>query len=1047
MSGDRNTEQSGKGERAPLWVWLLAAVIFAAPLIGVVIWRAYTWQCATAWFAARWVILGLGIALLVTLLIGPTLLAARKEASAHLPRAGRRAAWSIGAILATGMIGQGLATNLASSFVYDYAKAAEPSVGEFYRNHDSTRLAGRTVRMVLLRVRDGETDDAQKRALADVANLLPEAWVDFATGPDRGEFALVADGGEGGGVDEPQLAAFLADRNRDALSPERWGDLLDTLCDQRGVGHLSGAARAEACDRLTDTFAYSLREAFKHAWTAGDKAWAGLMLDAVTQSLDSARRGADERDAIWRIELTKLGDDFAALRRLEGALSEAQARRHANVLARFDRLESKVDQVLAEVRGLRDDFNELTGSLAAAGAGGGATLPTITPELRGSLERLLASGDPIDRAMAAIASVERPFEDSTWTAADEQLRIADVWRTSGVNWTVNDEFRYRMALGNRRFFNDDPDGARPEYEEAVRMRPGDPDAVIMLSRSLSESRGRAHGDGLARARALLETLLDTVGGLNPVHEAVALNNLALILDDMGELHAARNRLERSIEIYESEFGTDNPVVATSYSNLAVILKGLGELKTAGEFARRAVEIDERYLTPNHPALATHCSNLALLLQLTGNTDEATVLLERSLSILIASLPSNHVALAKAHSNLAQVLLDCGELKSAKEHVELAALIGEAVLAPDHPLLATIYCNEAMLQQKLGNTRAALDSIDRAIAIEEGQPRPVPSVLSRDYSNRATILRDLGLLDAARESALRAVDLAESALPPNHPQQAACYSNLATVLSGLGQIEQARDLMQRAIEIHEAAMGPAHPQLAIMHSNLANILQQAGELEAAEEHFRKAIAIMQAAQGPGFSGLASQHWHLSRVLFLLGQPEAACEELRRAIEIEEACFGPTRPALAAYSSDLAMVLQCTGDFEAARAPAERAVKIADANLAPNDPERAIGYANLATILKGGGVPDEARAWMERAIELMMQDAALSDRELTAREWVVLLVRGQGDLATAIELLERLDTRARELLQSDDPRLKAYSDAHSAWVAELEAASDDLPDSVP
>lgn len=1044
--GDGNSVKR-KSERQPVWVWALGAAVAAAPSMGVVVWRAYAWQCATDWRALRWVLLLVGVLALAAVLLGPTLLSARKEAGEHLPQAGRRAIWSIGAVLALGMIGQGLATNLASSYVYDYAKSAEPSVGEFYRNHDSTRLAGRTVRMVVLRVRDGIGDDTQKRGLAEVANILPEAWVEFATGPNRGTFALLTGGTGEGGVDEPQLAAFLADRNREALSPQHWGELLDSLCDERGVAHLSGAARNEACKRLTDTFAYSLREAFKHAWMAGDKAWAGLMLDAVTQSLDSARRGADERDAIWRIELTKLGEDFAALRRLESSLSEAQARRHVDVLARFDRLESKVDQVLAEVRGLRDDFDELAGSLAAAGVGGGATLPTITPELRGSLERLLDSGDPIDRAMAAIASVERPYGDSTWTAADEQLRVADVWRASGVNWTLNDEFRYRMALGNRRFTDDDPGGAQPEFEAALQLQPGNVAATVMLSRALAQARGGSAYADLVRARGLLESVIGQLSKLDDAWQSIVLGNLGCTLRTLEELDLAQEYLQRALEFDETREPLDELAIARDCSNLAQVLRALGQPQAARALAERALDLQVAHVGPNDASAATFYSNLGTILFDLGELGRALESLRQAVAIDEASLPPVHPVLGRDYSNLAQVLKGLGKLEEAFALMERAIANDEACFAPTHPTLAIRYSNFAALLQDLRELERARQYIERAISIDEANLPPHHPLLAVRYSNLALILQDSGLPDLALDFMRRATKIDEAAYGIAHPAVARDYSNLSIMFEHSGDVQGALEYIRQAISIEEAAYGSKHVTLGTSRSNLAMFLRATDNLAEAKVEMERAIAVKEATLPPNHPALATGYANLAAILQDLDEYSEARVMLERAIAIDEANWGPDHPWIEPKYSGLATVLERLGEFDTARDQLNRVIAISELALGSEHPDVATARAHLASILTGLGDLDGARQQIEWSISILQHYPHLVDVEFITREWHFEFARRQGKILEASQILEANLGRARQTLEPGDERIERYAVQLTGLRAEINAASDDPPDPNP
>jgi hypothetical protein len=64
----------------------------------------------------------------------------------------------------------------------------------------------------------------------------------------------------------------------------------------------------------------------------------------------------------------------------------------------------------------------------------------------------------------------------------------------------------------------------------------------------------------------------------PDHPEVGtdLNNLALVLQDLGEPGQARPLLERALRIAEAVYGPDHPDVGTRLNNLALVVRDLGE---------------------------------------------------------------------------------------------------------------------------------------------------------------------------------------------------------------------------------------------------------------------------------------------------------------------------------------------------------------------------------------------------------------------------------------------------------------------------------------
>ena len=92
------------------------------------------------------------------------------------------------------------------------------------------------------------------------------------------------------------------------------------------------------------------------------------------------------------------------------------------------------------------------------------------------------------------------------------------------------------------------------------------------------------------------------GSLGPTHAdtAACLNNLALLLWELGDLAGARPLFERALAIREKALGPEHPDTAKSLNNLAGLLRNQGDLAGARPLYERALAIREKALGPEHP---------------------------------------------------------------------------------------------------------------------------------------------------------------------------------------------------------------------------------------------------------------------------------------------------------------------------------------------------------------------------------------------------------------------------------------------------------------
>ena len=142
----------------------------------------------------------------------------------------------------------------------------------------------------------------------------------------------------------------------------------------------------------------------------------------------------------------------------------------------------------------------------------------------------------------------------------------------------------------------------------------DPDQAADLSWLLDRAGTylQVRGRFSEAAELFVQALRIAETAYGPDHPDVAtrLNNLALILRDLGEPEQARPLAERALHIDETTHGLDHPAVAIDLSNLAVILQDLGQLEQARPLAERAVHIAENRFDQNHPRVRLYRDNLA-----------------------------------------------------------------------------------------------------------------------------------------------------------------------------------------------------------------------------------------------------------------------------------------------------------------------------------------------------------------------------------------------------------------------------------------------------
>jgi tetratricopeptide (TPR) repeat protein len=205
---------------------------------------------------------------------------------------------------------------------------------------------------------------------------------------------------------------------------------------------------------------------------------------------------------------------------------------------------------------------------------------------------------------------------------------------------------------------------------------------------------------LEEARRATERALAIDEALGPDHApAVArdANELGGILRSEGDLAGARGCYARALAIVEERRPSD---LALRLNNLGLLLREMGELTEAETLARRALDEGAKGRGAEDPEVATFHSNLACVLQMRGALDEARGHLERALAIGEAVYGPEHHAVAIRRNNLGLLLMDLGDLPGALREVQRAVEIAKKALGAGHPRVEKLQRNRDEILKRL-----------------------------------------------------------------------------------------------------------------------------------------------------------------------------------------------------------------------------------------------------------------------------------------------------------------------------------------------------------
>ncbi len=428
------------------------------------------------------------------------------------------------------------------------------------------------------------------------------------------------------------------------------------------------------------------------------------------------------------------------------------------------------------------------------------------------------------------------------------------------------------------------------------------DEVDALANDLKSDIGRAsflrsRGDR-SEARIHFENCHErAVANLGPDHEIVGLakRGLAKAYRDAQKLEEALTLLRESEQIFR---GTDDngAQLASTLNDMALVLNELGKLEETIPVITEAIEINDKIFGPGNHNSAIARNNLASTYVELGRFSEAEPIFQRSLEVFQTIDGPRNPIVANAMDSMGDLYKQWGKLKLADQFLRDAYEIRLESLGPDHPLIANSMNNIAIIEYLQGDYDAATASFEEAIRLfinTRGADHPSVNVLK---SNLAAIYTQQRKFDKALPILRDALDARRDRLGDVHPLVALAEHNLAKALYDAGQAEEAEQHARSAMDHRHKLFGNAHPDLASTQSLLGDILRKKGDLTEAEALVRASWVMNRKLFGDEHANTAIAENTLGLVLGEQDNWIDAEQHLKNATGVLERQLNPDHPQL-------------------------------------------------------------------------------------------------------------------------------------------------------
>jgi eukaryotic-like serine/threonine-protein kinase len=200
-------------------------------------------------------------------------------------------------------------------------------------------------------------------------------------------------------------------------------------------------------------------------------------------------------------------------------------------------------------------------------------------------------------------------------------------------------------------------------------------------------------------------------------------DISSLLDDLAKVYTrsqqwelAKQTYERALDTDRHVLGDDHPRVAQHLENLAIVVQNMGNLVQAETLYRDALNRMESAYGERHPETAIIKGNYGLLLQREGRLTEAEPLLHDAVAIRLSLFGPDNYNVGYARVSLAMLLHDKGDLVASESEFRQALEIYDKSLPANHQNRASLLMHFARLLVDRNKSQEALTKSEESIKI-------------------------------------------------------------------------------------------------------------------------------------------------------------------------------------------------------------------------------------------------------------------------------------------------------------------------------------------
>ncbi|MBD1832820.1 CHAT domain-containing protein [Cyanobacteria bacterium FACHB-472] len=354
-------------------------------------------------------------------------------------------------------------------------------------------------------------------------------------------------------------------------------------------------------------------------------------------------------------------------------------------------------------------------------------------------------------------------------------------------------------------------------------------------------------------------------------EALTLNNIGIVYDDLGEKQKALDYYNQSLPL--SRAVSDKATEAVILSNIGAVYSDLGQKQKALEFYNQSLPLFRA--VDNKAGEARTLNNIGAVYSDLGQKQKALEFYNQSLPLRRAL--DNKVGEAVTLNNIGKVYDDLGQKQKALDSYNQSLPLFRAV---DNKAGEAVTLNNiGKVYDDLGQKPKALDYYNQSL--------PLARVVA-DREGEASTLNNIGQLYSDLGQKQKALDSYNQSLPlfravSDKAGEAVTLNNIGKVYDDLGQKQKALDSYNQSLPLRQAVNDKAGEATTL--NNIGAVYSALGEKQKALDSYNQSLPLFRAVSDK--AGEAVTLNNIGRVYDALGEKQQALDSYNQSLPLASA----------------------------------------------------------------------------------------------------------------------------------------------------------------